>query len=283
MTIWSDSGASTSREWVRRYLAVLGLEETPPSLTALAALTRAHVLKLPFENITAIRRRAAHPEGPVPPLDAEALLANWEQEVGGGVCFELAPMFARLIESLGYRASLVQGQITFPGSHQCVLVDLDDARYFADVGNGAPFFDPIPLAGAVEIHHFGLFYRFRPGESSDQWLQERLIHGSWEPFCRYDLRPAGDDAFATAYQAHHTPGQSWVVDRLRVIRIRENELLTLFENEFTRFAPDSKHSEIIPDSATLQLVVRNILGLPGLPTSQYLASRADLFALPSAT
>ena len=140
--------APAPRGWVERYLGLLEVEHSAPSPEALARLTRAHVGAVLFENVTSILRRRAHPTGPVPPVDPEALLESWERGRGGGACFELAEMFARLLVGLGYQAHPVLGDMKFPGAHQAVLVDLYSRRYLADVGNGAPFFEPIPLEGA---------------------------------------------------------------------------------------------------------------------------------------
>ena len=91
-----------------------------------------------FENVTAILRRARVPSGPVPPVDLDALLRARAAGRGGGVCFELAPLFRRLLTGLGYRVWPILAQITFPGSHHATVVDLDGARYLVDVGSGAP-------------------------------------------------------------------------------------------------------------------------------------------------
>jgi arylamine N-acetyltransferase len=118
--LWQSEAAP--QEWVGRYLALLGVEHLAPSPEALARLTWAHVGGLLFENVTSILRRRAHPAGPVPPVDPEALLEGWERGRGGGVCFELAEMFGLLLIGLGYRAHPVLGDMRFPGAHQAVLV-----------------------------------------------------------------------------------------------------------------------------------------------------------------
>ncbi len=65
-----------SQDWVRRCLAFLGVGRRAPDASAFAELTRAQV---PFENVTALLRRRAHPGRPVPPVDADELLARWER------------------------------------------------------------------------------------------------------------------------------------------------------------------------------------------------------------
>ena len=97
---------------------------------------------------------------------------------GGGVCFELASMFERLLRSLGYRSTLVLGQVTFPGAHQAVVVELDEGKYLVDVGCGSPLYEPIPLDGEVIVRRLGLGYRFRHAERSDVGSRTALSKGS---------------------------------------------------------------------------------------------------------
>ena len=65
------------------------------------------------------------------------------------------------------------------GGHQVNVVELDGRPRMVDPGNGAPFFDPIPLDQVFEIHHLGLSYRFRPGDDEHAWVQDRWIEGEW--------------------------------------------------------------------------------------------------------
>jgi arylamine N-acetyltransferase len=250
-------------------------------LEALGRLTRAHICAIPFTNITAILRRRAHPAGPVPPIDPEALLETWERGCGGGVCFELAEMFSRLLVALGYRAYSVLALISFPGSHQAVLVELDGRAYLAEVSNGAPFFEPIPLDRAVEIRRAGLAYRFRPDEAADRWIQERLIDGVWEPFCTYDLRPPDPRQREAAYQRHHMPGESWVVGDLRLVRCREDEVYGLRSGRLTHFTPAAKRSEPVAEGAYAQLAA-GVFGMPGLPVAAALEALAERAPAPAA-
>jgi N-hydroxyarylamine O-acetyltransferase len=277
-----DGRSSTpiSQGWVARYLALLGVRQAAPSHGALGHLMRAHVRAVLFENVTAILRRRAHPTGPVPPVDPDALLESWERGRGGGVCFELAEMFGRLLVGLGYRAHPVLGQITFPGSHQAVVVNLDGRRYLADVGNGAPFFEPILLEGEVEVRRAGLAYRFRPDGPDERWIQDRWIAGAWEPFCRYDLRPPDPRDRAAAYQRHHTPSESWVVGDLTLIRIREDTVYALRNGQLSCFTADGKRSEPASGAACARLAAE-VFGVPDLPVEAALAALADRMPTPT--
>src|SRR4029079_15571152 len=114
-----------------------------------------------FENVTSLLRRAATPDGTVPSLDPEALLANWESDRCGAVCYESSAMFHRLIRALGYDTELVLAQISIPDGHQALQVRLCGAGYLVYAGPGSPIFRPIPLTSTTEFRHAGLSYRFR--------------------------------------------------------------------------------------------------------------------------
>lgn len=258
------------RDWVERYLACLGLRAEPPGRDALVRLTEAHLSAVPFENASAILRRHAHPDGPVPALDPDDVLAGWEQARAGAICFVAAEMAGRLLVSLGYRAHLVLGFISFPGSHQAVVVDLDDRRWLVDVGNGTPFFEPIPLDRTVEVRRAGLAYRFRSDETPHGWLQERWIDDAWTPFCRYDLSEADPSDVEAAYQRHHTIGESWVVDDLKLIRCEPDRLSMFRAGELTTFTPSGKHTEHARPTPTIAAR----FGMPNLPLADAAAAVA---------
>lgn len=261
-----------SRDWVRRYLGLLGVSHGQPDLAALAALTRAQILRVAFENVTSLLRRRAHPGRPVPPIDAEELLASWELGRGGGVCYEIAELFGRLLAALGYRVHPVMGYISFPGSHQALLVQLGDERYLVDVGNGAPFFEPIPLRDTFEIRRAGLAYRFRPDPATGECVQERWIDATWAPFCRYALCPPDPAVKASAYQHHHAPGETWVTGSLTLIRCEQDQVAVLRDEELTRFSAAGKSAERIATMAGCARVAAETFKLPALPVADGVAA-----------
>jgi N-hydroxyarylamine O-acetyltransferase len=266
---------NTDGEWLKRYLAMLGLEREAPSEEALARLSAAHLARVPFENVTSLIRRQSAPDGPVPPVDVETSLQAWEQRSGGGVCFDVTEMVLNLLLALGYEAYPVLGQITFPGSHQAVLVRLGGRRVLVDLGCGAPLFDPIPLDGPFEVHRAGLGYRFRPGDEPDTWVQDRQL-GEWTPFCRYTLRPATEEEREVAYQRHHTPGEGWVLGSVTLVRCSPDVVIQMRDGQFNRFDAEGKHTEQFSGVETYQRYAAERFGLPNLPIARGLEAYASI-------
>jgi arylamine N-acetyltransferase len=256
--------------WQSQYLELLGLQREEPTLDYLKRLTRAHLSRVPFENITSILRRGAAAEAAVPPLDQVTELQAWRDCRGGGLCFEVTNMFGTLLAGLGFRTHAVLANISFVGSHQAVEVDVDGVRYLVDAGNGAPFFDPIPIsANAVEVAHVGLAYRFRPAnDQSNALIQDRLIDSTWQPFCTYDLAPASVSAREAAYQRHHVRGQSWVVDNVTLVRCSETEVWSLRDDRLNHFSSSGKSTSTIGTLSEYREVIGGIFGLPGAPLEQ---------------
>jgi arylamine N-acetyltransferase len=256
-------------DWVTRYLRLLNLPSiasAPADADSLERLCYAQVTRVPFENITAILRRAAVASGPVPPLDTDVMLALWEAGAGGGVCVDAAPTFRRLLVSLGYNARAALAQISFPGSHQASIVDLDGVDYLVDVANGAPFLEPIPLDRETIVTRAGLGWRFRRA-APDLVVQDRFIDKQWLAFCRYTVPAALPEEVEAAYQRHHVVGESFVVSNLTLVSSSESEVVRLRDRELVRYTPDGVRSEIVAED-DLPRVAADVFHLPALPIAQ---------------
>ena len=184
-------------------------------------------------------------------------------------------MFGHLLRGLGFPTYPILAQISFPGSHQALLVELDGARYLVDVGNGAPFFAPIPLDGVVELARASLKYRFRADPANaDHWVQDRWINNAWAPFCTYDLRLPGERARAAAYQRHHIPGESWVVDTLSLIRCTEDAVWSLRGTQLTHITAAGKTVESLDTSESYRRAAAEVFQLLNLPITAALEALA---------
>lgn len=253
---------------MERYLSLIGVGWEAPGLDGLRRLVRAHVQTVPFENSGSLLRRREAGSGPVRAIDSEALLAVWEARRAGGVCFEHTEMFGRLLAELGYDVSPVAGEISFPGSHQALVVAFGGARWLVDVGNGAPFFEPIPLDRPFEIQRLGLGYRFDvdPGDPG-VWIQARAVEGGWKPHCRYLLRPQSPEDRETAYQRHHRPRDTWVTSSIVLIRSREEEVLVFRNMDQHRYTTQGKRSSRVEDPEGWARLAGSF-GLPAYPVGE---------------
>jgi len=196
-------------------------------------------------------------------------------------------MVVPLLTSIGYRADLILAHISGPFGHQAAVVHLDEGRYLVDLGNGAPLFAPIPLNGVTEVHRHGLGFRFRPSDhpprlaGHEEWIRDRLIDGTWEPSCRYELQPADEADRDAGYQHHLTPGTTWVLGTLTMTRSTTDEVFSLRDDTLVRYTERGKETSRLADPADYRRVAADLFGLPGLPIDEALAVRDTLASAPS--
>jgi N-hydroxyarylamine O-acetyltransferase len=114
----------------------------------------------------------------------------------GGFCYELNGLFARLLEALGYRVTLLSAQVVHDDGresheydHLTLRVDLDEP-WLVDVGFGDAFRDPMPLRPDSEfVDELGRTYRLSvDGEVWELGDEER-------PQYRFTLAPRTFDEF----------------------------------------------------------------------------------------
>lgn len=131
-----------------RYLERLGGQPAgPPTLDTLAALQRAHLLRVPFENLSIVA-------GEEISLGAGALYRKVVDRRRGGFCYELNGAFYALLDGLGFEVRRGSGRVVGDdgdlgpeADHMCLVVTLPDGEYLVDVGYGDFARVPLPLTG----------------------------------------------------------------------------------------------------------------------------------------
>jgi N-hydroxyarylamine O-acetyltransferase len=118
---------------------------------ALRALHRAHLLAVPFENLS------IHLSEPIT-LDEDALLAKIVTGRRGGFCYELNGAFALLLNALGAEVTMVSARVYGDGSlgppfdHLALVVRLPGGAgpWLADVGFGSHTVFPLLFSSRQE-------------------------------------------------------------------------------------------------------------------------------------
>ncbi|OKK18511.1 hypothetical protein AMK16_19710 [Streptomyces sp. CB00455] len=140
------------------YLERLGTTDPgSPCAEGLFALHRAHLERVPYENIDI---QLGRPPGIDPALSARRFAAG-----RGGYCYHLNGAFALLLESLGYEVTRHTGGVNADpaergvnGGHLTLTVRVDGAAYFVDAGLGDGPHEPLPLREGVYARGGGARY-----------------------------------------------------------------------------------------------------------------------------
>ncbi|MEU9235040.1 arylamine N-acetyltransferase family protein [Streptomyces subrutilus] len=217
------------------YLRRLGAPDPgAPSAEGLFALQRAHLERVPYENIDI---QLGRPPGIRPELSADRFAAG-----RGGYCFHLNGAFAALLEHLGYDVTRHVGGVyeetgakDVNGNHLALTVRIGDDAYLVDVGLGDGPHEPLPLReGAYEQGAFS--YRL---ERLAGPLEGWSYHNPGSPFPQMNFRSAaaGMDEFEAEHLRLSTAEDSSFVRTLALLR-RDAESIDLMRGRvLTRIDP----------------------------------------------
>ena len=176
---------------------------TEPTAETLRALHVAHLVAVPFENLS------IHIGEPIV-LDDAALFEKIVTRRRGGFCYELNGLFAALLRAFGFDVSLLSAGVMGAGGefgpefdHMTLLVRLEEP-WLADVGFGDCFLEPIRLrAGASQPPGWHL------SETGGLWLLSREIEGGGlKPQYRFSLIPRAPEDYAGMCGFHQTSPDS---------------------------------------------------------------------------
>ena len=167
------------------YLERLGLGARPD----LAALHRAHVASIPFENLD------PHRGVPVS-LELRDLERKLVAGRRGGYCFEQNLLLKAALEELGAEVEPLLARVRLgappgtvrPRSHLVLHVRADGASWHADVGFGARTpLEPLPFGPAAVHEQSG--WRFRVIEDGEELVLQSAGESEWEDLYGFIPRP----------------------------------------------------------------------------------------------
>ncbi|WP_329383574.1 arylamine N-acetyltransferase [Streptomyces sp. NBC_01351] len=218
------------------YLRRLGITGPhTPSVEGLFALQRAHLERVPYENVEI---HLGRPPGIDPELSAGRFGAG-----RGGYCFHLNGGFAALLDSLGYDVTRHVGGVyedpevrEINGNHLALTVRVDGEAYLVDVGLGDGPHEPLPLReGSYE--QGGFLYRLEPLDGADQgWT----YHNTGGPFPVMNFRsaPATMADFADEHLRLSTAPDSPFIRTLALLRRDAAGIDILRGRVLSRIDPD---------------------------------------------
>ncbi|MBL0776632.1 arylamine N-acetyltransferase [Streptomyces albidoflavus] len=187
------------------YLRRLGVDRPArPDAAALHALHLAHLLAVPFENISVHLGEEIR-------LDGDSLVEKIAVRRRGGCCYELNGAFGTLLAALGYRVDLLQARVLdregcpgIPYDHMALRVeDADGGRWLADVGFGAYLHRPLAYDRRGEQRDGGGVFRIEAADGGDLVVvQDGVAQYLWEE------RPRAPAEFRAGSWWHRTSPDS---------------------------------------------------------------------------
>jgi arylamine N-acetyltransferase len=124
-----------------RYLNILGIVRRAPSITALCEVVKAHLTKVPFENISKLFYKKQGLKY-IPALSV--YLDGIKNFNFGGTCYSNNYYLYLLLKYLGYDVNLCGADMKNPDVHIVSMVKIEGRDFIVDGGYAAPFTEPLP-------------------------------------------------------------------------------------------------------------------------------------------
>ena len=247
---------------LERYLRRLGAERpSRPDAEALSRLHEAHLLAVPFENLSI-------PWGEPIVLDEEAIFRKVVEARRGGGCLELNGLFAWALGALGFEVDLLsarvrreQGDFGPDFDHLCLRVWSGGEPWLADVGFGDSFRRPLRLA-AAGVHAEGRRAYALRATGEELELARKEAEGPWEPQYRFSEVPRRLEEFA-GMSAYHQSAPDGPFTRRRLCSIATAEgRMTLTDRSLVRTTLEGGRTETpIPDELAWADALRAHFGI----------------------
>lgn len=232
---------------IRAYLERINYQgPLEPSAETLRQLQLAHLLSVPFENLS------IHAGQPIV-LEDEALFAKIVEGRRGGFCYEANGLFAALLRALGFNVVMLSAGVARASGdfgpdfdHMALLVTLEQ-RWLADVGFGDSFREPLRLDTPDEQTQGRRAYRILP-DGDHLILTQREASDEWKAEYRFTLQPYEYADYAERCRYHQTsPLSSFTQRRVCSLATREGRV-TLSEMNFITTSETGERQERVLSS-----------------------------------
>jgi N-hydroxyarylamine O-acetyltransferase len=184
-----------------------------PAGHTLAALHRAHVAAIPFENADIMLGRGIA-------VDLPSIQDKLARRRRGGYCFEHGSLLAAVLETLGYHVDRLLARVGDPRdarTHLVLRVRTAGQCWLADTGFGTGLLEPLPFGGTAAHAQYGWTYRLH-ADGDHSWQLQEQRGDSWTTLYWFDDQPQHPADILVANHFTSTyPGSSFV-RQLVVIR-----------------------------------------------------------------
>lgn len=249
-----------------------------PSETTLAALHRAHLAAIRFENLDLMLDRGID-------VGLDSIQAKLVAGRRGGYCYEHGQLFGAALERLGFQVDRLlarvgpDGEPPRPRTHLTLRVRAGSGIWLADVGFGSSPPGPLSLrrlrsGGPQELD--GWIYEVVPDESDGTWKLRELQAGEWVTLYRFeDQRVYPSDVVMSNYYTATYP-ESWFTWQPIVVRRDPGAIHSIVGRAYTITRPGHVKERRQLDDTEFAVALTDVFGLTFTD-----AERAALIAAPT--
>ena len=203
-----------------------------PTLQTLTALMRAHMQRIPFENLDILLGRGIR-------IDLDGVYAKLVEAKRGGYCYEHSTLFCAVLQHAGFAPSLHSARVIMmtprtasPRTHMFLSAKIGDDIFVLDPGFGGhgPLV-PVPLVENQEVRDGADVHRMvrRDGE----WMLEAQMAGAMMPLWMSTLEAESPIDFVMANHFTATWPESPFVQRLMLRALTKDGRVSVMNRDMT--------------------------------------------------
>jgi N-hydroxyarylamine O-acetyltransferase len=234
-----------------------------PTAETLRALQVAHLLTVPFENLSIHAGQAIV-------LQDDTLFTKIVTNRRGGFCYEANGLFAALLSALGFNVAMLSAEVANEAGafgpafdHMALLVHLEQ-RWLVDVGFGDSFLEPLLLDERGEQQQGSRTYRIIP-DADYLILMRRDGSEEWKAQYRFTLQPHTYADYAEMCRYHQTSPESHFTRARICSRATEEGRITLSDMRFITTSnsggPRARYERTLTSDKEYAAVLRESFGI----------------------
>jgi N-hydroxyarylamine O-acetyltransferase len=237
------------------YLARIGWKgPLDPTLETLTGLIRAHITRIPFENVDVLLGRGVR-------IDLDGIVEKIVAGGRGGYCFEHGTLFQAVLDRLGFTSIAHAARVIVflprhesPRTHMFLTVEIDGERYVVDPGfGGHTAAGPVPLREDVDLRD-GAF-RHRMVRRDDEWVLEAEVEGVMTPLWVSTLEPQLPVDFQLANYWVSTAAASPFVNRLMLRALTADGRTSVMNRDVTTLRNGTTEKYQLSDRKALRALL----------------------------
>jgi len=229
-----------------------------PTFETLAGILRAHITRIPFENLDVLLHRRVR-------LDLDGVQEKLVRARRGGYCFEHATLFHAVLETLGFHPSrhaarvvLFEPRTETPRTHMFLTVRIEGTTFVVDPGFG-PFKSPVPLplVDAETLGERGSHWMSRDG---DLWALHVPRDGKTVTGWVTTLEVENPVDFEVANHFIATHPASPFVNWIMLSAVTPDGVVNVMNRDVTIVRGGEAHTERLADRAALRALLIEYFG-----------------------
>jgi N-hydroxyarylamine O-acetyltransferase len=208
-----------------KYLQLIGIKAAHPTFEFLCRLVKAHLIKIPFENISKLLFKK---QGMNNIPDLNTFLEGIEKYKFGGTCYTNNYYFHLLLQHLGFDIKLCGADMKNPDVHLINIVTINNKEFIVDGGYAAPFLIPLPrdLNTDFVINSGNEKYIVKPNDGTGRTRVEQHSDNKLQHWYTTNPQPRKIEEFRKVIEDSYADDATFM-NAVRAVRFTENGSVSL--------------------------------------------------------